>query len=101
MSSDETPVNVEGIGKMISHKGKPKYMENLSQCHFFHHRSYMENPVSEHRPPRSELGAQHLRYCTACEKYTGITLYKLSYRELLNHILVHRHVKISEPSLPV
>jgi len=52
MSSDDTPVNVEGTGKMISHKGKPKYMENLPQCHFFHYKSYMKNLLSERRPPR-------------------------------------------------
>jgi len=56
MSSDDTPVTVEGIGKVISRKGKPKYMENLSQCHFFHHKTYVETPVRERRSPRSEPG---------------------------------------------
>jgi len=44
MSSDDTAVNVEGIGEMISHKEKQKYMENLSQRHFFHHKTYVEPP---------------------------------------------------------
>jgi hypothetical protein len=36
---------------------KPKNSgKNLSQCHFVHHKSNMERPGIEPRPPRSKAG---------------------------------------------
>jgi hypothetical protein len=38
-------------------RGKPKYSgKNLSQCHFIHHKSHMDWPGIEPRPPRWEAG---------------------------------------------
>jgi hypothetical protein len=34
-------------------RGKPKYSEKyLSQCHFAHHKSHMDEPGIENGPPR-------------------------------------------------
>jgi hypothetical protein len=38
-------------------RGKPKYSEKiLSQCHFVHHKSYVDRPGIEPGPPRWKTG---------------------------------------------
>jgi hypothetical protein len=52
---------------------RPKNSEkNLSQCRLIHHKSHMDWPGPEPRPPRWEAAANHLRHGTTESYFTDI-----------------------------